>query len=192
MQISAPGPSSLVGAYRGCEMRLRLAPITRVSAAGFTLLELLVVMVLAGILLMIVTVSVTPDPRQQLAREGQRVGQLMALAADEARIRQQAIVWEADLNGYRFVSEAGGERQLITGDDMLRERAWDRTLKRLALSDGRGGQPSQVVLGPGAPPVRIAVAREWIQPRYRLEIENDIAEVAIEFDETGRGTLAKN
>ena len=168
------------------------ARIARARAAGFTLLELLVVMVLAGILLMIVTVSVTPDPRQQLAREGQRVGQLMALAADEARIRQQAIVWEADLNGYRFVSEVGGERQLLTGDDMLRERAWDRTLKRLALIDARGGQPSQVVLGPGAPPVRIPVAREWIQPRYRLEIENDIAEVAIDFDETGRGTLAKN
>jgi len=173
-------------------MPFAAARIARARAAGFTLLELLVVMVLAGILLMIVTVSVTPDPRQQLAREGQRVGQLMALAADEARIRQQAIVWEADLNGYRFVSEVGGERQLLTGDDMLRERAWDRTLKRLALIDARGGQPSQVVLGPGAPPVRIPVAREWIQPRYRLEIENDIAEVAIEFDETGRGTLAKN
>jgi general secretion pathway protein H len=167
-------------------------PVARAKAAGFTLLELLVVMVLAGILLMIVSVSVTPDPRQQLAREGQRVGELMALAADEARIRQQTIVWEADLNGYRFVSESGGERQLLTGDDMLRERAWDRPLKRLALIDARGGQPSQVVLGPGAPPVRIPVAREWIQPRYRLEIENDIAGVAIEFDETGRGTLAKN
>jgi general secretion pathway protein H len=159
---------------------------------GFTLLELLVVMVLAGILLMIVTVSVTPDPRQQLAREGQRVGQLLALAADEARIRQQAIVWEADVNGYRFVSEAGGERQLITDDDMLRERAWDRTLKRLALVNAQGQQPTQVVLGPGAPPLRVPVAREWIQPRFRLEIANDIAEVAVEFDETGRGSLAKN
>jgi general secretion pathway protein H len=149
-------------------------------------------MVLAGILLMIVTVSVTPDPRQQLAREGQRVGQLLALAADESRIRQQAIVWEADLNGYRFVSEAGGERQLLTGDDLLRERAWDRTLTRLALVDTQSGQPSQVVLGQGAPPVRVLVAREWIQPRFRLEIANDLAQVAVEFDETGRGALAKN
>jgi general secretion pathway protein H len=169
-----------------------VASTRRNAASGFTLLELLVVMVLAGILLMIVTVSVTPDPRQALAREGQRVGQLMALAADEARLRQQAIVWEADLNGYRFVSEVGGERQLLTDDDMLRERSWDRTLKRLALVDAQGGQPSQVVLGPGAPPLRVPVAREFIQPRFRLEIANDIAEVAVEFDETGRGGLAKN
>jgi general secretion pathway protein H len=167
-----------------------MRPAERAAQSGFTLLELLVVMVLAGILLTIVSVSVTPDPRQQLAREGRRVGQLLALAADEARIRQQPITWEADVNGYRFVSESGGERQLLTGDDLLRERNWDRTLKRLALVDAQGQRPTQIVLGPGAPPLRIPVAREWIQPRFRLEIANDIAEVAVEFDETGRGTLA--
>jgi general secretion pathway protein H len=167
-----------------------MRPAERAAQSGFTLLELLVVMVLAGILLTIVSVSVTPDPRQQLAREGRRVGQLLALAADEARIRQQPITWEADVNGYRFVSESGGERQLLTGDDLLRERNWDRTLKRLALVDVQGQRPTQIVLGPGAPPLRIPVAREWIQPRFRLEIANDIAEVAVEFDETGRGTLA--
>ena len=167
-----------------------MRPAERAAQSGFTLLELLVVMVLAGILLTIVSVSVTPDPRQQLAREGRRVGQLLALAADEARIRQQPITWEADVNGYRFVSESGGERQLLIGDDLLRERNWDRTLKRLALVDAQGQRPTQIVLGPGAPPLRIPVAREWIQPRFRLEIANDIAEVAVEFDETGRGTLA--
>ena len=167
-----------------------MRPAERAAQSGFTLLELLVVMVLAGILLTIVSVSVTPDPRQQLAREGRRVGQLLALAADEARIRQQPITWEADVNGYRFVTESGGERQLLVGDDLLRERNWDRTLKRLALVDAQGQRPTQIVLGPGAPPLRIPVAREWIQPRFRLEIANDIAEVAVEFDETGRGTLA--
>lgn len=174
---------------------LARAPLRRAARSrpgGFTLLELLVVIVLAGILLSLVSVSVTPDARQQLAREGQRVGQLLALAADEARIRQQPITWEADVNGYRFVSEVGGERQLLNGDDLLRERAWERTLKRIALVDVQGQRPSQIVLGPGAPPVRIPIAREWIQPRFRLEIANDIAEIAVDFDETGRGTLARN
>lgn len=159
---------------------------------GFTLLELLVVMVLAGILLSIVTISVTPDPRQSLAREARRIGQLLALAADEARIRQQPIVWEADVNGYRFVTEVGGERQLLTGDDLLRERSWERPLTRLALVEQGAKQPSQVVLGPGAPPVRVQIAREWIQPRFRLELANDLAQVVVEFDESGRGTLASN
>jgi general secretion pathway protein H len=160
------------------------------QARGFTLLELLVVMVLAGILLSIVTVSVTPDQRQQLQREAQRVGQLFALASDEARIRQVPIVWEADLTGYRFVTEVGGERRLVTGDDLLRERNWERPLSRLAVFELAGAVPSQVLLGPGAPPVRIAIAREWVQPRWRLEMTNDVAEVSINFDENGRGDVA--
>ncbi|HVG04223.1 MAG TPA: prepilin-type N-terminal cleavage/methylation domain-containing protein [Burkholderiaceae bacterium] len=164
--------------------------ITAPSAAGFTLLELMVVIVLAGILISLVTVNIAPDPRQQLQREAQRVGQLMALAADESRITQQPIVWEADLRGYRFVTESGGERRLLTGDDLLRERAWETRLTRLAVLDNGGPQPAQVLLGPGAPPVRVGIAREWIQPRWRLELTSEDGSVRVDFDEAGRALLA--
>ncbi len=149
----------------------------------------MVVIVLAGILITLVTINITPDPRQQLQREAQRVGQLMGLAADESRIRQQPIVWEADLRGYRFVTESGGERQLLTGDDLLRERAWETPLTRLAVLDNGGPQPAQVLLGPGAPPARVAIAREWIQPRWRLELTSEDGSVRIDFDESGRAVM---
>ena len=162
-----------------------------VRDAGFTLLEMLVVLVLFGVLISIVTISVAPDPRQDLSREAQRIGQLMSIAADESRIRQQPIVWEADLSGYRFVSEGGGERKLIVGDDLLRERNWSRPLTRIAMFDpGVITTPSQILLAQGAPAVRRAVTREWIQPRWRLEMQNDIAKVEIDFDENGRGYVA--
>ncbi len=148
-------------------------------------------MVLFGLLISLVSVSVAPDPRQDLTREAQRIGQLMSIAADESRIRQQPIVWEADLAGYRFVSQVGDERQLIVGDDMLRERNWSRPLTRIAVFDpGVITAPSQILLSQGAPAVRRQVAREWVQPRWRLEMQNDIAKVEIDFDENGRGTLA--
>lgn len=156
---------------------------------GFTLLELLVVIVLAGILLSIVTVTVTPDARQELAREAQRVGQLFALAADESRLRQQPLFWEADLRGYRFVTLVGGDRQLVSGDDLLRERAWGEPLRTLALVPAGAEQPSQALLGPGAPPLRVAIAREWVQLPMRLELATASAQVAIDFDERGRGTV---
>ena len=161
----------------------------RARARGFTLLELLVVIVLAGILLSIVTISVTPDDRQQLAREAERVGQLFALAADEARIRQQPIYWEADLAGYRFVTIVAGERRLVSGDDLRRERAWREPLQTLAMTPAGAERPSQVLLGPGAPPLRVAIAREWIQQPIRLELATAAAQVAIDFDERGRGTV---
>ncbi|MCU0764978.1 MAG: prepilin-type N-terminal cleavage/methylation domain-containing protein [Burkholderiaceae bacterium] len=160
----------------------------RRGARGFTLLELLAVIVLAGILLSIVTISVAPDERQQLAREAERVGQLFALAADEARIRQLPIYWEADLNGYRFVSIVAGERRLL-GDDLLRERAWREPLRTLVMVPAGATRPSQSLLAPGAPPLQVAIAREWIQTPLRLELSTASAQVAIDFDERGRGTV---
>ncbi len=156
---------------------------------GFTLLELLVVIVLAGILLSVLTISVSTDERQELAREARRVGQLFALAADEARIRQLPIYWEADLTGYRFVTIVGGERRLLASDDLLRERAWREPLHSLALVQAGAEQPSQILLGPGAPPLRVAIAREWIQQPIRLELATASAKVAIDFDERGLGTI---
>lgn len=171
--------------------RARRHRLTTAASRGFTLLEMLVVIVLAGILVSIVTVSVTPDPRQELRREAERIGQLFAIAADESRIRQVPIVWEADLTGYRFVTEVNGERKLITNDDLLRERQWTRPLGRLAVYEAASGtMASQVVLGPGAPPVRVPIVREWVQPRWRLELANDIAQVSVAFDESGRSNVA--
>jgi hypothetical protein len=115
----------------------------------------------------------------------------VGIAADESRIRQAPIVWEADLTGYRFVTEINGERRLITDDDLLRERAWERPLSRLAVYEAATGDTaSQVVLGPGAPPVRVPIVREWVQPRWRLEISNDIAQASVAFDESGRSNVA--
>jgi general secretion pathway protein H len=168
---------------------MRKVDSTMARLSGFTLLEMLVVIVLAGILVSIVTINVAPDPKRNLQREAQRIGQLMGLAADEARIRQLPIAWEADLRGYRFITEAGGERRMVTGDDLLRERAWEKPMTRVAVLDNAGPQPAQVLLGPGAPPVRMAVGREWLQPRWRLELVNEDGEVRIEFDEAGRATL---
>ena len=170
--------------------RLLQKPASVLRCAGFTLLEMLVVIVLAGILISMVTISVTPDPAQQLMREAQRVGQLMALASDESRIRQQPIVWEADLRGYRFVTEIGGERQLVTGDDMLRERQWETPLTRLAVLDGAGPQPAQVLLGwcPAGPHGHCT---RMGQPRWQLELANVDATVRIDFDESGRASVSR-
>lgn len=146
------------------------------------------VIVLAGILLGLVSVNATPDPRQQLQREARRIGQLVGIAADEARIRGERVYWEADLRGYRFIAASGDERHLLT-DDVLRERTWERPLEQLAIYEGDSARPSQIILAAGAPPVRLPIAREWVQPRWRLELASDAGRVAIEFDPAGHGRV---
>jgi len=146
-----------------------------------------VVLVLIAVLTSMISINAVPDPRQTLTEQAQRLGLLLTLASDEARIRQQPISWEGDLRGYRFVTEAGGERQLLSNDDMLHERTWPLPLTRLAIS--RDGQVQQALLSPDAPSLRLPIAREWVQPRWRLELVNDLAATTVEFDETGHGSV---
>jgi len=158
------------------------------GVGGFTLLELLVVLILIAVLTSMISISAVPDPRQTLTEQAQRLGLLLTLASDEARIRQQPISWEGDLRSYRFVSEVGGERQLLSEDDMLHERAWPRPLTRLAI--WREGQLQQALLSPDAPALRLPIAREWVQPRWRIELADGAADVSVEFDENGIGRVA--
>jgi general secretion pathway protein H len=167
-------------------LRLSLLPAERLT--GFTLLELLVVLVLIAVLTSMISINAVPDPRQTLTEQAQRLGLLLTLASDEARIRQQPISWEGDLRGYRFVTEAGGERQLLSNDDMLHERTWPRALTRLAIS--REGQVQQALLSPDAPSLRLPIAREWVQPRWRIELADGAASISVEFDENGIGRVA--
>jgi general secretion pathway protein H len=157
---------------------------------GFTLLEMLLVLVLISIVAGVLTVSTHPDPHRALALQAQRVGLLMGLAGDEARMRQQPISWEADLHGYRFVLDSDEDRTTFPADDMLRERAWEPALTRLAVVDLASGT-TRTLVNPQAPPLRVPAAREWVQPRWRLELGNDLASVAVEFDANGHAGLVR-
>jgi general secretion pathway protein H len=159
------------------------------AGSGFTLIEMMVVIVLIAIVAGAVTVSTRPDPRKELAVQAQRVGLLMGIAAEESRLRQRSIVWEADLHGYRFVEESADTRNTFGGDDMLRERAWNPPLTRLAVIDLASGT-ARALVNAEAPPLRVPAAREWVQPRWRLEMSNEAASVALDFDASGHASPA--
>ncbi len=151
---------------------------------------MLVVLVLIAILAGVVTVSTRPDAHQALARQAQRVGLLMGLAADEARLRREPIDWEADLRSYRFVVESENDRSTFAADEMLRERPWDPPLTRLAVIDLASGS-SRTLLSSSAPPIRVAAGHEWVQSPWRLELGNELASVAVEFDANGHAGLVQ-
>jgi len=92
---------------------------------GFTLIEILVVVVIAGIVSSIVLLSMgTLRDDRDLQREAYRMASLIELAADEALLQGRDYGLEVLHSGYRFVeydpfTERWGE---IIGDDMLRQR----------------------------------------------------------------------
>ncbi|AZQ49567.1 GspH/FimT family pseudopilin [Burkholderia cenocepacia] len=96
----------------------------RRRARGFTLLEMLVVLVIAGLLVSLASLSLTRNPRTDLREEAQRIALLFETAGDEAQVRARPIAWQPTAHGFQFdVSSPDGWRTLR--DDLLRPRDWD-------------------------------------------------------------------
>lgn len=101
----------------------RARAITTVKDRGFTLIEMLVVLLIMGLLVGLVSTIAQPDDRALLRVEVERLAQLMDLAATESRLTGKSIAWTADGPGYRFwqFSEDLGWSEIVDGD-FLRAR----------------------------------------------------------------------
>ncbi len=69
---------------------------------GFTLIEMLVVLLIMGLLVGLVSTITRPDDRALLRVEAERLAQLLDLAAAESRLTGKSIAWTTDGPGYRF------------------------------------------------------------------------------------------
>ena len=125
----------------------------RVVSRGFTLIEILVVVVIAGSISSIVLLSmgVIRDDRE-LQREVFRMASLIELAADEATLQGRDFGIEILRAGYRFIEyDPYTDRWLpIVGDEILRQRSLPDDFefelfvedRRISLSDQAAGLQS--------------------------------------------------
>ncbi len=88
---------------------------------GFTLIEVLVVLILIGIIASFVTLSIeTRHPTKQLYQETQRLAALLTLAQQEAIMATKEVGLHIDEQGYQFYELVGETWQLIKQDDVFR------------------------------------------------------------------------
>ena len=147
----------------------------RATAQGFTLLELLVVLVIVGIMLGAVALNANPSDRQMLQNEAQRIALLLQLARDEAIVRNQPVAFEADDYRYRFLIRQNNDWRALTGDSLLREREYRRAPLSLQL------QPA----GDGRLPMRIVFGREPVDKAFTLTMAYGLQRVAVRADGVG-------
>ena len=116
-------------------------------AAGFTLLEMMVVLVIAGILVSLTALTMTRNPRTDLNEEAQRLALLFESAGDEAQVRARPIAWQPLDGGFRFdVRTEDGWRPLR--DDLLGPRNWEGGVTGVTINyRGSDSHPSRVVFG---------------------------------------------
>ncbi len=97
--------------------------------AGFTLIEILVVLSIMGIMLGFLVVRYSKDERQNLQLEGHRLSLLMSHASNTSHTTGKPIAWQANRGGYQFLQYSALVNQwqkmggtYMQSDPTLRER----------------------------------------------------------------------
>lgn len=99
-------------------------PIYRDRAAGFTLLEIMVVVLLIGIILGFAGLSVRGLTRADSEQEAQRLAGLLSIALEEAVLNSREMAVDLTPGGYAFLVFDGDQREWlpIEDDEVLRAR----------------------------------------------------------------------
>lgn len=151
---------------------------------GFTLIELMVVVMIIGIMASAVTILAFPGGARPLQADAQRLVELFRLAHSEVRADGRPITWQATPHGYRFerrmrrndgghtppTTVADASLDAFAQDEMLHPRAWQAAPVSVAIEP------------PGAP----VITAEWFAPALRITLSSDAGRVVLTRDEAGR------
>lgn len=161
----------------------RIRPFANAHAIqqGFSLVEVLVVLVIIGIATATIGLSLSPDPSRALRQEARQLAQLLSIAQTEVRIDGRLIAWSADDSGYQFsrgvwrqapgsvvpMVDTTGELDDFARDDALRRRNW---------------RTPDTKVHPSGP---LILTSEWIGHPLELTLDDGNARVMIRRDAAG-------
>ena len=149
-----------------------------VRQRGFTLIEILVVLVIIGIMVGLASVRLMPDDARAVADEAQRLALLLEQTRDQAVVSGEPIAFSVEAGRYRFWSLGeGGEWVPRTGDDLLKDRPLGGGVRLKAL------QVNQAVLAPGE---RLLFLPSGSNAPFTADLALNAAHARIRSDSLGR------
>jgi general secretion pathway protein H len=117
---------------------------------GFTLIEMLVVLMVMGLFVGLVSAIMRPDDRAMLQQEAERLSELLNLASTEAQLSGTPIAWSAEASGYRFWR--------ATEDDLWSEIGSSELLRPRTLPHGMAISTFRVENSPPQGTMRLVFA----------------------------------
>ncbi len=121
---------------------------------GFTLIEIVVVMLIIGIVLSVVSVNLSPDRETPVRDEAQRLVLLLQTAQQEAILQGKVLAVALEREGYAFqILNEKLEFKPLDGDAVLRPRPLPQGIVISGVDiegapENNGAQPPRLILLP--------------------------------------------
>jgi general secretion pathway protein H len=151
------------------------------GARGFTLIEVLVVVVLIAITAALVAVKLAPDDQHTLRNEATKLALLLEQARDEAIGTGSSVAWQPEQGGYRFAHRTPDRTWQPYAEDPFRQQTLQTPVQMtgVEINGHLAGYQDLLVFSPvgGNPTFRIHLT----VADARLRIRSDTpAEIVVE------------
>ncbi len=149
---------------------------------GFTLIEMMLVMLVIGISLGMVLPNLSKNHDQILFEEGKRLTALLNYASEISNSTGQAIAWHKTLTGYRFLEKDQNQNiwKPLLDDTSMRARTLPDSVQIEYVTE-QGKQNSQlekVIMNPGG-----------IQTPFEIGLQNKNKHIKVNGNLLGQITL---